>query len=151
MGTPSLHTETTVCLEQRHTMRASGVHTSEACTNSVRVKVTSRFSHAETVRPRWCFTYTGRITNEGSETVQLVSRHWIITNESNEIEEVKGLGVVGHQPTLEPGQAFEYTSGSHLSTPFGSMRGTYQIVLKDGSHFDATIAEFALTEPHTVH
>ena len=94
-------------------MRASGVHTSEACTNGVRVNVTSRFSHAETEPARWFFTYTVRIANEGSETVQLVSRHWIITNESNEVEEVKGLGVVGHQPTLEPGQAFEYTSGSH--------------------------------------
>ena len=122
-------------------------------TSGVRVSVRSIYldDRSDPADDRFAFAYQIQISNESSRRVQLQRRHWIITNESNEIEEVKGLGVVGHQPTLEPGQAFEYTSGSHLSTPFGSMRGTYQIVLKDGTHFDATIAEFALTEPHTVH
>ena len=92
-----------------------------------------------------------RISNEGTDTVQLISRHWIITNGSNEVEEVKGPGVVGHQPTLAPGQSFEYTSGCPLPTAFGSMRGTYQMVTDDGGGFDAEIAEFPLTEPYTVH
>jgi len=132
-------------------MEDTSVHTSEACTNGVRVTVTSRFSHEQPEQGRWFFTYTVRIANEGPDTVQLISRHWIITNGSSEVEEVKGLGVVGHQPTLRPGQAFEYTSGSHLSTPFGSMRGTYQMVSRDGTRFDAEVAEFALTERYTVH
>ena len=132
-------------------MQNSSVHTSEAVTRGIRVNVTSRFSHLEPHQNRWFFTYTIRITNEGPETVQLVSRHWIITNGSNEVEQVRGPGVVGHQPTLSPGQSFEYTSGCPLSTPFGSMRGTYQMVTADGATFDAEIAEFALTEPYTVH
>ena len=132
-------------------MQHSSIHTSEAVTNSIRVTVTSQFSHAEPHRNRWFFTYKVRISNEGTDTVQLISRHWIITNGSNEVEEVKGPGVVGHQPTLAPGQSFEYTSGCPLSTAFGSMRGTYQMVTDDGGGFDAEIAEFALTEPYTVH
>ena len=129
----------------------TSIHTSEAVTNGIRVTVTSQFSHAETQRQRWHFTYTVRVANEGTETVQLVSRHWMIMDGSNEIREVKGPGVVGHQPTLAPGQAFEYSSGCPLSTPYGSMRGTYRMVTRDGAHFDAEIAEFALTEPYTVH
>ena len=132
-------------------MRDNSTHTSEAVTNGIRVRVTSRFLGAETHLQKWYFAYTVRIVNEGTETVQLVSRHWIITNGSNEVEEVKGPGVVGQQPTLAPGQGFEYTSGSRLATPFGSMRGTYQMVTPDGAGFDAEIAEFALTEPYTVH
>ena len=129
----------------------TSIHTSEAVTNGIRVTVTSQFSHAETHRQRWYFTYTVRIANQGTQTVQLVSRHWIITDGSNEVKEVKGPGAVGHQPTLAPGQAFEYTSGCPLSTPYGSMRGTYRMVTRDGAQFDAEIAEFALTEPYTVH
>ena len=129
----------------------TSVHSSETVTNGIRVTVTSQFSHAEPQRQRWYFTYMVRIANEGTETVTLVSRHWIITDGSNQVEEVKGLGVVGHQPTLAPGEAFEYTSGCPLKTPFGSMRGTYQMVRADGNGFDVEIAEFALTEPYTVH
>ena len=132
-------------------MQDTSVHSSEAVTNGIRIKVTSQFSHAETGRQRWHFTYTVHITNEGTETVQLVSRHWIIMNGSNEVEEVKGPGVVGHQPTLVPGQTYEYTSGCRLPTPFGSMRGSYRMVTRNGAEFDAEIAEFALTEPYTVH
>ena len=132
-------------------MADTSIHTSEAVTNQIRITVTSQFSHAEPQRQRWYFTYTVRIANEGTEAVQLISRHWIITDGSNEVQEVKGPGVVGHQPTLGPGQAFEYTSGCPLSTPYGSMRGTYQMVAGHGAQFDAEIAEFALTEPYTVH
>ena len=132
-------------------MQDNSIQTSEAVTNGIRILVTSKFLHAKAQEQRWYFSYSVRISNEGSETVQLVSRHWIITDGSNQVEEVKGLGVVGHQPTLAPGEAFEYTSGCPLKTPFGSMRGTYQMVRADGNGFDVEIAEFALTEPYTVH
>jgi ApaG protein len=129
----------------------TSIHSSETVTNGIRVTVTSQFSHAEPHRQLWFFTYTVRIANESVETVQLVSRHWIITNSSNEVEEVKGLGVVGRQPTLAPGEAHEYTSSCRLSTPFGSMRGTFRMVTRGGPAFDAEIAEFAVTERYTVH
>ncbi len=132
-------------------MRKSSMHTSETVTKGIRVAVKTQFSHAEPKRNQWFFTYTVRIVNEGSEPVQLISRHWIITDGSNEVEEVKGPGVVGNQPVLAPGQAFEYTSGCPLRTPFGSMRGSYQMATSDGTTFDAEIAEFALSEPYTVH
>ena len=134
-----------------HVMQDNSVHTSEAVTEGIRVLVTSQFTHADPQQQRWLFSYTVRISNESPDTVQLVSRHWIITNGSNDVEEVKGPGVVGHKPTLAPGQSFEYSSGCPLTTPFGSMRGTYQMVRRDGDGFDAEIAEFALTEPYTVH
>ncbi len=132
-------------------MSDTSVHSSEAVTKEIRVTVTSQFSHAEPGRQRWYFTYTVRIANEGTKTVTLISRHWIITDGSNKVKEVKGPGVVGQQPTLAPGQAHEYTSGCQLSTPFGSMRGTYLMETRDGAEFNAEIAEFALTEPYTVH
>ncbi len=132
-------------------MRKSSMHTSETVTKGIRVAVKTQFSHAEPKRNQWFFTYTVRIVNEGSEPVQLISRHWIITDGPNEVEEVKGPGVVGNQPVLAPGQAFEYTSGCPLRTPFGSMRGSYQMATSDGTTFDAEIAEFALSEPYTVH
>ena len=132
-------------------MQESSTHTSEAVTKGIRVAVTAQFSHTEPERNQWLFRYTVRIVNEGVETVQLISRRWIITDGSNAIEEVKGPGVVGNQPVLAPGQAFEYTSGCPLPTPFGSMRGSYQMVTSDGTTFDAEIAEFVLSEPYTIH
>lgn len=127
--------------------------TSEAETRDVRVHVTSRFSpeHSNPEQKRWFFLYTVEITNEGRDTVQLLSRHWIVENADGKIEEVRGPGVVGQQPTLGPGQSFEYTSGCHLTTPFGSMKGSYQMICKDGTRFDAAIAPFTLSEPYTVH
>lgn len=129
------------------------VHTSEAVTRGVRVHVTAKYSpsRSEPLRNRWFFFYTIKITNEGSETVQLVSRHWTITDGDNNLEEIKGLGVVGQQPTLELGESFEYTSGCPLSTPFGTMHGTYQMVTASGAEFDAEVAAFTLSEPYTVH
>jgi ApaG protein len=100
----------------------------------------------------WFFLYTVEISNEGDETVQLIGRHWIITDALNHVREVRGLGVVGKQPILAPGERFEYTSGCDLPTPFGSMHGTYQMTSDRHGPFDIEIAPFALTEPHgTVH
>lgn len=127
--------------------------TSEAITRGIRVHVTAEYS-PERSRPaerEWFFLYTVRITNEGAETVQLASRHWIITDANGEESEVRGTGVVGEQPVLEPGEGFEYTSGCPLGTSFGTMRGTYQMVTGDGGGFDAEIAPFTLSEPYTVH
>ena len=100
---------------------------------------------------RYVFAYTIRITNNGSQTAQLVSRHWIITDADNNVQEVKGEGVVGEQPLLRPGQAFEYTSGTAIATPVGTMRGTYQMVAEDGEGFDAPIAQFTLAMPRVLH
>jgi ApaG protein len=129
------------------------VPTSEAVTKGIRVHVESRYDPTRS-RPdqsQWFFLYTVRITNEGSVTTQLISRHWIITDATGHIEEVRGPGVVGEQPVLGTGQSFEYTSGCPLPTPFGTMHGTYQMVAANGERFDATIAPFTLTEPHAVH
>ncbi len=127
--------------------------TSEAVTNNVRVEVESRFApeYSRPLEQVWSFYYTIRITNEGHQTAQLISRHWIITDATGHVEEVRGPGVVGEQPTLAPGESFEYTSGCRLTTPTGLMRGTYQMVGEDGEHFDVEIAPFALDEPATIH
>jgi ApaG protein len=95
--------------------------------------------------------YTVTISNESAETVQLLTRHWVITDGTGHIEEVRGPGVVGKQPTMKPGESFEYTSGCPLSTPFGVMEGTYQMVTQNGERFDAKIAPFTLSEPYSVH
>lgn len=100
---------------------------------------------------RYAFAYTITITNTGEVTAQLLSRHWIITDANNLVQEVKGQGVVGAQPKLKPGESFEYTSGSVLTTPVGTMRGVYQMVAEDGTRFDATIPEFTLSAPRVLH
>jgi len=100
---------------------------------------------------RYAFAYTITITNTGEIPAQLISRHWIITDANNLVQEVKGEGVVGAQPKLKPGQSFEYTSGSMLATPVGTMRGSYQMVADDGTCFDATIPEFTLSAPRVLH
>ena len=99
----------------------------------------------------WFFLYTVTITNESSDTVQLRTRHWIITDGDGRVEEVKGEGVVGEQPVLEPGASFEYTSGCPLATNHGTMHGSYQMMAEDGQVFDAKITTFTLMESHTVH
>jgi ApaG protein len=127
--------------------------TSEAVTNHVRVEVESQYApeHSQPFQSHWFFYYTVRITNEGDETVQLLSRHWIITDATGHTEEVRGPGVVGEQPVLGSGESFHYTSGCPLKTSTGVMRGTYQMATADGRHFDVEIAPFALHEPYTVH
>ncbi len=100
---------------------------------------------------RYLFAYTITITNVGEVPAQLVSRHWLITDAHESVQEVRGLGVVGKQPLLKPGESFQYTSGSQLNTPVGTMKGTYQMVAEDGTHFDAEIPEFTLAMPRTLH
>jgi ApaG protein len=125
---------------------------SEAITRDIRVEVLSSYS-PENSRPledNWVFQYTVRITNQGSETVQLISRHWIITDGVGHTEEVKGPGVVGEQPVLAPGESFQYSSWCPLKTPTGIMCGTYQMVRASGKQFDIEIAPFALKARYTV-
>ena len=100
---------------------------------------------------RFVFAYTITIRNTGQVGARLVSRHWIISDGRNQSQEVKGLGVVGAQPSLKPGESFEYTSGTSLATPVGTMKGSYQMVAEDGHAFDATIPEFTLSVPRVLH
>lgn len=97
------------------------------------------------------FAYTMTIRNTGTVPAQLIARHWIITDAEDKVQEVRGLGVVGHQPLLQPGESFEYTSGCALPTPVGTMRGSYQMIAEDGTHFDAEIPEFTLAIPRILH
>lgn len=127
--------------------------TSDAVTRGIKVHVESEYA-PDRSRPshnQWFFLYTITITNEGHETAQLMTRHWIITDGTGHVEEVAGDGVVGEQPILAPGESFTYTSGCPLDTPFGKMEGTYQMVTGRGERFDARIAPFPLSEPYTVH
>jgi ApaG protein len=126
---------------------------SEAVTNNVRVEVESKYSpeHSQLFQDRWVFQYSIRITNEGHETVQLLSRHWIITDATDHTEEVEGPGVVGEKPVLGPGESFEYSSWCPLKTSAGVMRGTYRMISDGGEQFDIEIAPFALTARYTVH
>lgn len=100
---------------------------------------------------RYVFAYTVTITNAGSAPAKLLARHWIITDSNNQTREVRGEGVVGEQPHLRPGTSFEYTSGTVLETPVGTMRGSYQMVTDDGTRFDAEIPAFTLSIPRTLH
>ena len=99
----------------------------------------------------YVFAYTMTIRNAGSIAAQLVSRHWIITDAANDVQEVRGLGVVGKQPLLQPGESFQYTSGCALPTPVGTMRGSYQMAAEDGIHFEADVPEFTLAVPRVLH
>ena len=126
---------------------------SDITTRGVRVEVRSTYL-PERSSPReahYFFTYRIRISNVGEETVQLVSRHWIITDADNQVQEVRGMGVVGEQPVLKPGDTFEYSSGSSIPTAVGTMRGSYQLVAEDGTRFEASIPEFTLSVPRVLH
>ena len=114
---------------------------------SVTVQTTYLPDQSNSEDNQYAFAYTVNIRNIGSLAAQLISRHWIITDANNHVHEVKGLGVVGAQPLLQPNQQFEYTSGSVLATPVGSMRGSYKIVAEDGTFFDAEIEPFTLAVP----
>jgi len=100
---------------------------------------------------RFVFAYTITVRNPGNVTAQLISRHWIITDSQGLVQEVRGLGVVGAQPVLRPGESFEYTSGTSIATPVGTMRGSYQMVADDGTRFEAAIPEFTLSVPRVLH
>jgi ApaG protein len=126
---------------------------SEEVTRTVRVRVEAGYS-PERSNPsshRWFFPYTVTITNEGNETVQLLTRHWVITDGNSHVEEVRGPGVVGEQPILRPGESYAYTSGCQLPTPDGMMEGTYEMVTRGGDRFDVRIAPFTLRGPQAVH
>lgn len=126
---------------------------SEALTRDVRVAVQAHYV-PERSRPEddlWFFAYHVIIENVGEHPVQLISRHWIITDGETRVQEVRGPGVVGEQPVLGPGEKFEYTSACPLPTSFGTMHGSYQMLTLEGEPFDATIAPFSLSLPHAVH
>ena len=100
---------------------------------------------------RFVFAYTITIRNTGNIAAQLISRHWVIADSNGKVQEVRGLGVVGAQPLLKPDETFEYTSGTAIATPVGTMRGSYQMVAEDGTQFDAPVAEFTLSVPRVLH
>ncbi len=126
---------------------------STAFTRGIRIKVESEHlsERSEPDADQWFFAYHIHISNEGPDTVRLVSRHWRITDAQGRVQEVRGMGVVGQQPVLRPGESFEYTSGCPLSTPFGAMQGTYRMVTERGEEFDAEIAPFGLHESRELH
>jgi ApaG protein len=123
--------------------------TSMAITDGIRVRVQSQYlpDQSSPRDDRFVFAYTITISNESPKTAQLRTRHWIITDARGAIEEVRGDGVVGEQPTLKPGQSFQYTSGCVLTTPIGTMHGSYRFWRDDGTFFDAQIAAFSLASP----
>ena len=100
---------------------------------------------------RYVFAYTITIRNLGSVAAQLISRHWVITDSQGLVQEVRGMGVVGAQPLLQPGESFQYTSGASIATPVGTMRGSYQMLAQDGTRFEAPIPEFTLSVPRVLH
>jgi ApaG protein len=123
--------------------------TDEAETRGIVVRVSVSYlpEQSEPQRGRWFWAYHIRIENEGATTVQLLTRHWIITDGRGARHSVEGEGVVGEQPLIEPGASFDYVSGCPLSTPTGSMQGTYHMIGEDGAAFDVAIPKFALTAP----
>jgi ApaG protein len=100
---------------------------------------------------RYVFAYTITLRNTGTVAAQLVSRHWVISDAQGLVQEVRGLGVVGAQPLLQPGESFEYTSGASIATSVGTMKGSYQMVAADGTRFEAPIPEFTLSVPRVLH
>ena len=121
--------------------------------HQIAITVRTRFldEQSEPERARYVFAYTIRIENQGDVPAQLMSRHWVITDELGKMQEVSGEGVVGEQPHLRPGESFEYTSGAVLETAVGTMHGSYQMQADDGLQFDADIAPFTLCVPRTLH
>lgn len=120
---------------------------------SIKVSVKTRYIEDQSIpeQKRYAFAYTINIHNDGIVPAQLISRHWIITDANGKEEEVRGPGVVGQQPHLAPGEAFEYTSGAIIETPIGHMRGSYQMHADDGYDFAADIPAFTLSKPHALH
>jgi ApaG protein len=121
--------------------------------HAIRISVETKFIEEQSSieHNRYFFNYTITITNDGLVPAQLVSRHWIITDANEESFEVKGLGVVGEQPLIQPHESYTYTSATEINTPVGSMHGSYQMVTVDGTSFDAEIPMFVLSMPRTLH
>ena len=122
-------------------------------TKNIKISVETQYleEQSDSSEDRYVFVYTVTIENRGDISAQLISRHWIITDSNQKIQEVKGEGVVGEQPYLHPGTRFSYTSGTVLETPLGTMRGSYKMLAEDGSEFEAEIKEFLLSTPRTIH
>ncbi|WP_440223511.1 Co2+/Mg2+ efflux protein ApaG [Dokdonella sp. MW10] len=121
--------------------------------HAIAVHVETRFVDDQS-RPddnRYVFAYTITLRNEGDMPARLLSRHWIITDGNGQVREVRGEGVVGEQPHMDPGEGYEYTSGAILETAVGTMRGSYQMVADDGTRFEADIPSFVLSIPRTLH
>ncbi len=121
--------------------------------NNIRVDVETRYieDQSNPEQNYYVFAYTITIRNKGKQSAQLLTRHWVITDSNQKIQEVRGDGVVGEQPLLKPGEQFVYTSGTMLETEIGTMKGSYQMLADDGSHFNATIDEFVLSTPRVLH
>ena len=117
----------------------------------VRVAVSFLPEQSQPEQDRWFWAYHVRIENEGVQAVQLLTRHWVITDGRGKVQEVRGDGVVGEQPWLQPGEKYEYTSGCQLDTPVGIMHGSYQMMAEDGTTFEAEIPAFTLTIPRVLH
>ncbi len=118
---------------------------------NVAVKVNYLAEQSDETEGRFVFAYTVTLTNAGDTSVQLISRHWVITDADYRVQEVRGKGVVGEQPVLKPGQSFEYSSGTVLPTQVGTMHGSYQMLADDGTEFDAAIPQFVLSIPRVLH
>jgi ApaG protein len=125
----------------------------EADINNIRVDVETRYieDQSNPEQNYYVFAYTITIQNRGQQSAQLLTRHWVITDSNQKIQEVRGDGVVGEQPRLKPGEQFVYTSGTMLETAVGTMKGSYQMLADDGSQFDATVDEFVLSTPRVLH
>ena len=125
----------------------------EADINNIRVDVETRYieDQSNPEQNYYVFAYTITIQNQGQQSAQLLTRHWVITDSNRKIQEVRGDGVVGEQPLLKPGEQFVYTSGTMLETAVGTMKGSYQMLADDGSQFDATVDEFVLSTPRVLH
>jgi ApaG protein len=121
--------------------------------NNIKVDVETRYieDQSNPEQNYYVFAYTITIKNTGRQNAQLLTRHWVITDSNSKIQEVRGDGVVGEQPLLKPGEQFVYTSGTMLETAVGTMKGSYQMLADDGSHFDAQIEEFVLSTPRVLH
>jgi len=126
---------------------------SETDKYKIQIEVETAFvpSQSDPGNNRFVFAYTVTITNTGTTTAQLLTRHWVITDANNKTQEVRGEGVIGEQPTLRPGASFQYTSGTIIETPVGTMGGSYQMQAEDGTSFDAPIPAFTLSMPRTLH
>jgi len=121
--------------------------------NNIEVDVETRYieDQSNPEQNYYVFAYTITIQNKGQQSAKLLTRHWVITDSNQKVQEVRGDGVVGEQPLLKPGEQFVYTSGTMLETDVGTMKGSYQMLADDGSHFDATIDEFVLSPPRVLH
>ena len=125
----------------------------DATTYAIEVAAATQYlaEQSDEAAGRYVFSYTITLRNTGTVAAQLISRHWVITDAQGLVQEVRGLGVVGAQPRLEPGQRFEYTSGAAIATPVGTMKGSYQMLAADGTRFEAPIPQFTLSVPRVLH